>query len=148
MRPTAQTDWRCRRCGELNVEIPSPQFRPWHVRSRKDVHAYVRSLGDEASEWLIALYVENGLQLLAVDTIATGDASSCPVPFARILCRGYGLKAAGFILVHNHPSGDPTPSQSDITATERLRRASHDLDMPLLDHLIVAGDRLISVAGF
>jgi DNA repair protein RadC len=106
------------------------------------VHAYVASLGEEAHEWLLALYVDAHFQLLAVDTIARGDVSSCALPFWKLIDRGKALDAAGFILVHNHPSGDPTPSYSDIRITRRLAHVSHELDVPLLDHLIVAGDKL------
>ena len=142
--------WRCPQCGFIasNDDLPENVFfRPWHVRGRTQVIAYVESLGREATEWLLALYVDHALQLLAVDTIGRGDVSSVRVNFARILCRGHALNAAGFILVHNHPSGNPNPSDSDIQITCRLRRASAELEMPLLDHLIIAGDEIVSVGG-
>lgn len=115
------------------------------MRGKKEVRAYVESLGKEAHEWLLALYVDVALQLLAVDTIARGDISSCRVPFARILCRGHSLKAAGFILVHNHPSGDAMPSHLDVRTTVRLAHASRELEIPLIDHLVIAGDEMNSV---
>jgi DNA repair protein RadC len=107
----------------------------------------VASLGHEAQEWLLALFVEQNFQLLAVDTIARGGVSDCPVSFSRILFRGHMLKATGFILVHNHPSGDPRPSENDIRTTNALRHVSAELDIPLLDHLIIAGDQMVSVGG-
>jgi DNA repair protein RadC len=143
--------WRCPQCGYVasNDDLPENLFfRPWHVRGRAQVKAYVESLGQEAREWLLALYVDKDLQLLAVDTIGRGGVSGVRVSFARILCRGHELNAAGFILVHNHPSGDPRPSRSDIEITGRLRRASAELEMPLLEHLIIAGDEVTSVGGF
>jgi len=51
----------------------------------------------------------------------------------------------GIIVVHNHPSGDPTPSDDDVHATERLRDAGDILGIDLLDHLIVAGGRFVSL---
>lgn len=145
--------WQCPRCGYAQASnddslAPTGLYHPWHVRSRKEVKAYVETLPLEAREWLLALFVDDGLNLLAVDTVARGDISSCPVPFARILCRGHALKATGFILVHNHPSGDPQPSDTDIQLTRRLRRASEDLDMPLLDHFVIAGDDMVNVGRF
>jgi DNA repair protein RadC len=143
--------WRCPQCGYVASNDDQPEnlfFRPWHVRGRAHVKAYVESLGKEAREWLLALYVDKGLQLLAVDTIGRGDVSGVRVDFARILCRGHALNAAGFILVHNHPSGNPEPSRSDIQITGRLRRASAELEMPLLEHFIVVGDEIASVGGF
>lgn len=140
---------QCPRCGydyASNDDLPpSALYRPWHVRGRREVKAYVETLGAETHEWLLALFVDEELNLLAVDTIAKGDVSSCAVPFARILCRGHALKASAFILVHNHPSGDTTPSQSDTEMTVRLSRASRELDMPLLGHFIIAGDQMVDV---
>jgi DNA repair protein RadC len=139
----------CPRCGYVNANDDLPPdafFRPWDLaHGRAAVKAYVESLGQEAQEWLLALYVDEHLQLLAVDTVARGDVASCPVPFWTLINRGRALKAAGFILVHNHPSGDPTPSWDDIQVTRRLAHVSHELDVPLLDHLIIAGDELREV---
>jgi DNA repair protein RadC len=142
----------CPKCGYVKTSGGEPilnnLFRPWHVRGRKAVKSYLESLGTEAREWLLALYVDKDLQLLAVDTIAQGDISGCKVNFAHILCRGHRLKAAGFILAHNHPSGDATPSDSDIRTTVRLAHAARELDMPLLNHVIIAGDQMTSVGEF
>jgi DNA repair protein RadC len=55
--------------------------------------------------------------------------------------------AASVILVHNHPSGDPTPSPEDLAITRQLVAAGQLLDMPVQDHLIVAGDRFVSFAA-
>ena len=49
------------------------------------------------------------------------------------------------LVVHNHPSGDPTPSDQDISVTERLESAAEVVGIPLIDHIIVAGDRAISI---
>lgn len=54
--------------------------------------------------------------------------------------------AAGIILVHNHPSGDPTPSAEDRAVTRQLVAAGQLLDLPVYDHVIVAGDRYVSFA--
>jgi len=54
--------------------------------------------------------------------------------------------AAGIIVVHNHPSGDPTPSAEDRAVTRQLVAAGQLLDLPLYDHVILAGDRFVSFA--
>jgi DNA repair protein RadC len=131
----------CPHCGQVQANDDTPAFyRPWHVRSRQAVWAYLESLGSEAHEWLLALYVDNGLNLLAVETLAQGSISACPAPFWKVYRRGYALGAKGFILAHNHPSGDPRPSQADRQLTNHIRMVSRDADMPLLDHLIVTKD--------
>lgn len=149
---TGRTASTCPRCGysliASNDDIqPVAVSHPWHLRDKRMLHEYVRSLSDETHEWLLALYVDNALNLLAVDTIARGSVSEVAVDFPTILCRGHAYKAAWFILVHNHPSGDPSPSQSDIRLTARLRYLSHEFDLPLLDHCIVAGGRIETIGG-
>lgn len=141
---------KCPSCGTaVPVKNDPPHdyfFRPWSLaHGRKAVKAYVESLGDEAHEWLLALYVDGHLQLLAVDTVAQGDIGSCPVPFQKLIHRACAVGAEGFVLVHNHPSGDPKPSVSDVQVTRRLARVSHELDVPLLDHLIVAKDKILEI---
>jgi DNA repair protein RadC len=54
--------------------------------------------------------------------------------------------AAGIIVVHNHPSGDPTPSLEDQSVTRQLVAAGRLLDVPVYDHVIIAGDRFVSLA--
>src|SRR5436309_2405344 len=54
--------------------------------------------------------------------------------------------AAGIIVVHNHPSGDPTPSADDRAVTRQLVEAGRVLDLPVYDHVIVGGDRYVSLA--
>jgi DNA repair protein RadC len=55
--------------------------------------------------------------------------------------------AAGIILVHNHPSGDPTPSPEDRAVTRQLVAAGQLLDLPVYDHVIIAGDRWLSFSA-
>jgi DNA repair protein RadC len=140
---------KCSRCGNhepISDDLPPKFFfRPWHVRGRAAVKAYVESLGEEAHEWLLSLYVDEHLQLLGVDTLSQGSVSSTHVPFWLLIKRAKLIQAKGFILVHNHPSGDPTPSTCDIRVTRRLAGVSRELDVPLLDHLIVAGEQILEI---
>ena len=139
---------QCPNCGHVEAahEIATPDFfRPWHIRGRNSVRQYVESLGEEAHEWLLALYVDKHFQLLAVDTVARGDAVSCELHFWKLIHTGHALKAAGFVLIHNHPSGDPTPSRSDVELTKRLYFTAKSMEMPLFDHLVVGKDRMVSV---
>lgn len=134
--------WECPQCGFIvsaNDDVaPDAFFRPWHVvHGRIAVQEYVASLGHEAHEWLLALYVDDKYQLLAVDTVARGSVDECKIPFWKLIDRGHRLKAAGYILVHNHPSGNPKPSTEDILVTRRLEDLSRDADMHLLNHLVV-----------
>lgn len=96
---------------------------------------------------MLALFVDKELNLLAVHTVARRDVAGVNLPTAQIVCRGHALGAAEFFLVHNHPSGDPQPSKSDVRVTNRLRRLSAELEMPLIAHCIVAGSEIQTVGG-
>ncbi len=143
---------RCPNCEFVSTPVeeipPGPPYRPWRIRGCQDVKAYVESLSDELTEWLLALFVDSEMNLLAVDTIGRGTVSAIRAKFGRILCRGHALGAAAFILVHNHPSGDPRPSLDDIRFTRRLASAAADFEMPLLNHLIIAKNEMRSVGDF
>lgn len=140
---------QCPCCGFTlsDDEDPPALFRKrWHVRGPDAVRAFVDSLSQKTHEWLLALFVDQELNLLGVETVARGDVSGVVVPMNKIVYRADKLRASAFILVHNHPSGDPNPSESDIRITRRLRRMSEEMNLPLLDHLIIAGGQMTSVA--
>ena len=118
------------------------------MKGRRSFQKYVESLGHETHEWLLALYVYEHLQLLSVETIGKGGIDSCRVPFRWIVGRAIQVRASGYFLVHNHPSGDPRPSDSDKKITMRLARLSSELNIPLLDHMIVAGNQMTSSSGY
>ena len=99
-------------------------------------------------EWVLALFVDGELGLLAIETLARGSISGANVNIGHLICRGRSLRAAGFFLVHNHPSGDPTPSQMDINFTRRLLNTSADCDLPMLCHVIVAEGGMKAVGAW
>lgn len=123
-------------------------YRPWHLRNFAALQDYTATLPQEVREWVLALFVDDDLGLLAVETVARGSMSGAKVNIGKLICRGRSLKAAGFFLVHNHPSGDPTPSQADINFTRRLANTSADCDMPMLCHVIVAKDGMKAIGGW
>ena len=122
-----------------------PDVPRGRLRDSAADEAYVGSLRDETIEWLLALFVDDDLNLLSVETIAKGGIGSVTVDKPRIICRGHVVGATGFILVHNHPSGDPTPSQSDIQLTRQLRRLAAEMEMPMLDHFVVGKGAIVRV---
>lgn len=93
--------------------------------------------------------------LLALDTrsrvlrdvlVTRGLLDSSLVHPREVFRAAIAEAAAGIILVHNHPSGDPTPSAEDRAVTRQLVAAGQLLDLPVHDHVIVAGDRFVSFA--
>ena len=132
---------KCPSCGALLLPEPGievPLYQPWHLRGFPALRDYVASLPEETHEWVLALYVNAELDLLSVETIARGSISGATINIGYLMSRGRKLEAAGYVLVHNHPSGDPTPSRDDINITRRLIDVSEACGLPLLCHAVVA----------
>ncbi len=77
------------------------------------------------------------LQLIAVEEVSRGLLDQALIHSREVFAPAIARRAYAIVLVHNHPSGDPTPSSSDINITRSLREAAKVLDIPLLDHVIV-----------
>jgi DNA repair protein RadC len=80
----------------------------------------------------------NAQNRLLGETVAEGSVNQAPIYPREIVRRALDLGATALILVHNHPSGDPTPSASDIEATEQLAMAGRTFDICVHDHVVVA----------
>jgi len=74
-----------------------------------------------------------------------GDETGASFPVRIIIADAAQLGSAGIVLAHNHPSGDPTPSESDCRATRRLAAAAQAIDCAVLDHLVFAGSECTSL---
>jgi len=144
-RPPHGASW-CGICGTV-LDLPaSPKPWPWRLKSQEDLLAYLGGLSDEPEEWLLCFYVSTDLRLIAVEPPFRGTADHVLVDCAQLICRAKQLESNGFILVHNHPSGTPRPSVEDIAVSEKLRRISTELDVPLLDHFILTGNKLVRIS--
>jgi len=86
--------------------------------------------------WVLALSTRN--QLLHKQLLYIGTLNNSAVRLAEVFEIPIRVRAASLILVHNHPSGDPTPSEEDIRFTEELLKAGRLLDISVLDHIIIA----------
>lgn len=122
------------------------------IHEPEDVVIFIQNLLEgETKEQLLALYLL-GDRVVALEQMSIGTGNSCPVPFKDILQSCFLCNARNIILVHNHVSGNLTPSQSDIDATKRMQKCAELLDMALLDHIIVSSrdNRFLSmkVAGY
>ncbi len=84
--------------------------------------------------------------MIAYEELFQGTISSASIYPREVVKRALKLNAAAVILSHNHPSGNPEPSQSDIHITDRLCKALALLDIRVLDHIIVGGSKTISMA--
>jgi DNA repair protein RadC len=109
------------------------------IGSTAQLAEYLRfDMAHHALEQVRVLFLASGNRLIADEVIAPGSVDSAPLLTRPILVRALDIGAAGLIIIHNHPGGDPKPSQADILATRELVYACKPLDIAVHDHLIVA----------
>jgi DNA repair protein RadC len=96
------------------------------------------AMGQEKREQFRVLFLNRKNQLIADEVQQVGTVDHAPVYPREIVRRALELGATALILVHNHPSGDPTPSDSDIAMTEEIIRAAAALDVLVHDHLVIS----------
>lgn len=90
------------------------------------------------------LYLDKRNQLIADDRLGVGTVDHAPVYPREVVRRALEVSASAIVLAHNHPSGDPTPSRADIDMTRQVVEAARALAIAVHDHLLVAGDQVIS----
>jgi DNA repair protein RadC len=90
------------------------------------------------------LFLDRKNILIADEAQAEGTVDHVPVYPREVVKRALELNASALILVHNHPSGDPTPSEADIDMTRQINDAAHALGISLHDHLVIGRSRELS----
>jgi len=107
-------------------------------------------LAREKIEQFRVLFLDNRNRLLADEPQASGTVNHTPVYPREVVKRALDLRATAMILVHNHPSGDPSPSREDIDMTKEIKHAANALSIVLHDHIIVGNGQWLSFrkAGF
>jgi DNA repair protein RadC len=107
--------------------------------------AYVRvALQHEAREQFRVLYLDRKNQLILDEVLNRGTVDHAPVYPREVVRRALEVSASAIILVHNHPSGDPTPSRADIQMTKQVVEAARSLGVEVHDHLIVGREGVSS----
>ena len=83
--------------------------------------------------------------MLGSETVYKGNVSSSLVRVAEVLSPAIRRNCPSLIMVHNHPSGDPTPSPEDVLVTRKVARAAEMMDLALLDHVVIGGSSNLSM---
>lgn len=120
---------------------------PTLLDSREAVrHFLCLWLRDRPAECFAVLFLDNQNRLITAQVMFQGSINQTVVHPREVARRTLELNAASLIVAHNHPSGIAEPSPADRLLTDGLRQALQTLDIPILDHLIVAGNRCYSFA--
>lgn len=129
--------------GQRAVAEPLPDLV---VRGSHDVYRYLHPrLRGLLQEVFIVVALDSRNAILSLVEIARGSLTSVDVHPREVFRPLIRLAAAGAVVAHNHPSGDPSPSSNDVALTRRLRRAGDLVGIPLLDHVVIGAHGYASI---
>lgn len=118
------------------------------IRSPADTEAFlIAELATEPNEVFAVLYLDNRHRVIKFDRAFAGTIDGTSVYPRVIVKRALELNAAAVIFSHQHPSGVAEPSQADERITQRLKSALELVDIRVLDHLVIGGDTVVSLAS-
>ena len=132
-------------CFELGRRFFQDSQNPFTIHTPDDVYHYLEEMYKLKKETLRALYLNTRNQLIHDEVISIGTLNANLVHPREVLKPALEYSAAGLIVVHNHPSGDPEPSYEDIKITRQIYKASKIMAIELLDHIIVGKKRFVSL---
>lgn len=116
------------------------------IHGPEDVARYARHhFWQEQKERFAILLLNTKNHIIGLKDISVGSLMASIVHPREVFEAAVLHHAAAIILLHNHPSGDPTPSREDIKVTERLVKASNVMDIPILDHIILGNGQFVSM---
>ena len=116
------------------------------ISSPEDVVIYYNmQLKYHQKECLVLIVLDSKNRILADEMLSVGTLNISIADPREIFLMALKKKGASIILIHNHPSGDPTPSREDILTTERIANAGRLLGIPLNDHIILGQNTYISL---
>ena len=108
------------------------------VKSTTDIiELFMEEMRYEKQEILKLVILNTKNEIIKVQDVCKGDTASIRFDIKNILTEPVKMQAQRIILLHNHPSGDPTPSQEDIDATNKIKEAASLLGIQLLEHIVI-----------
>ncbi len=125
----------------------NPQHRP-AIGSPEDVNNIVGpEMSQLAQEKLRVLLLNTKNRVMAMRDVYQGTVNSASIRVAEILRPAIRENCPYIIVVHNHPSGDPTPSPEDVLVTRRINQSADMMDIELLDHIVIGEQSFVSMKG-
>lgn len=127
------------------VRENAPAWVSKRFTSAQQVYEMFYDLRLEAKEHFIALHLDGKNRIACFDRVSVGSLNQSIVHPREIFKTACLSSAAAILILHNHPTGDTTPSREDLEVTRRIKEAGDLLGIRLLDHIII-GDRYLSFA--
>ena len=125
--------------GEIAKRISKPlKINRLEIKTRDDiVNIFMEELQNEKNEVLKIVMLDNKNIIKKISSIAVGNENNIFTNIKAILTEPVKIQIPKIILIHNHPSGNPTPSNEDIEFTKKVYKSAKLLDIVLLDHIII-----------
>lgn len=125
------------------IELGERMFAPTllnkvHIRTTEDAVEQLKAYAVKKQEFLVVLYLNARQELLQKEIIGVGSLNSLVITPKEVFSPAIHQPCASIIVAHNHPSGDPNPSDDDIKFTQRVHEAGEVMGIPLVDHLVIA----------
>ena len=121
-------------------------YKEKQILKPKDIaEILIEKMRFEKQEILKVAMLDNKNKLIKIKDIAKGGGNFVTATIKSVLNEAVKIEAAKIILIHNHPSGDPTPSNQDIEFTNKVEQASKILGIQLLDHIVIGNTNYVSI---
>ena len=132
---------------ELGKRIASkPTEKRVKIESDEDVaHIFMEDLRYKKKEIFKAVLLDSKGGVISIETVSIGELTSTLVHPREVFNQAVKKSAAAMVFVHNHPSGDPTPSKEDFNTTDRLVACGDILGIKVVDHIVIGDGRYISI---
>lgn len=105
---------------------------------------YMERFRHESVEYILLLLFDSGLHLIGEEIVSKGTANAALLSPREVYIQAFRSGAAYIMLLHNHPGGEPVPSENDLLITERIARTGALTDIPLVDHIILGDNNYLS----
>lgn len=116
-----------------------------HINSPEDAYFLLKPIGFLDKEHFVLLCLNRRNRLLSKETLSVGSSNANILDPKEVFKIALSRNSASIVLAHNHPSGDPSPSSSDIKITRRIVEAGRLFNIDVQDHIIVGGDEFVSL---
>lgn len=132
--------------GELSkrIAVSAASFNLCFQQPETIAQYYMEQLRHEEREILVCMMLDNNMHLLGEQVLSKGTVDSALVTPREVFLEALHYHAVKLILIHNHPSGNPVPSDEDLHITERIYLTGEMIGIHLIDHIIIGDHRYIS----
>lgn len=118
------------------------------ISSPKDIYDFVLRevpIADSPSEEVWIILLDNKNRVIGTHQLSVGGLATTIIDHAKVFQVALLVNSARFIMVHNHPSGDPEPSPQDHDVTRKIQKAGDLIGVQLLDHIVIGEDSFVSI---